>query len=195
MLFASGRSFLTSVRPSSRNTAGFLAVLQPSKKKENKMEKCQCVIALAKGEISLNKARVKQRTISFSKHAPSFCWKPNLPWNGWLLQTFIIYWFFHFYYQRHGREQIHQRNAVNVLPFSLTSDLQLCRVETLQRLEGDCQVGPRFPVLVLFTNRNVFHPPSSFHLHLFTHLVLLSYPLAPLPLERISIYEAPDARQ
>lgn len=71
----------------------------------------------------------------------------------------------------------------------------LCRVETLQRLEGDCQVGPRFPVLVLFTNRNVFHPPSSLHLHIFTHPALLRYPLAPHPLERISIYEPTDARQ
>lgn len=35
-------------------------------------------------------------------------------------------------------------------------------VETLYRLRGDCQVSPRFPVLALFTNHNVFT-----HLHLF----------------------------
>lgn len=98
-----------------------------------------------------------------------------------------------FHHQPHG--QINQRNADNALPFSLTSDLLLCRVETLQRREGDCQVGPRFPVLVLFTNRNVFHPPPSLHLHLFTHPALLRYPLAPLPLECILIYEPAAARQ
>lgn len=44
------------------------------------------------------------------------------------------------------------------------------------RLWGDCQVGPRFPVLALFTNRNVFRPLASLHLHLFIQAVAQRHP-------------------
>lgn len=56
-------------------------------------------------------------------------------------------------------------------------------MNTLYRLQGGCQVGPRFPVLALFTNRNVFHLPPPLHLHLFIHPVVQRHPLTPLPLK------------
>lgn len=40
-------------------------------------------------------------------------------------------------------------------------------------------MGPRFPVLALFTNRNVFHPPSSPLPHLVADTAANRYPLTP----------------
>lgn len=60
---------------------------------------------------------------------------------------------------------------------------------------GDCQVGPRFPVLALFTDHNVFHPPPSLHLHLFIHPAVLTYPLTPLPLTCFLMYELSNTCQ
>lgn len=65
--------------------------------------------------------------------------------------------------------------------FSAAANVIFYSVETLYKLWGDCQVGPRFPVLALFTNHNVFHPPQSPHLHLFIQPVVQRRPLAPLP--------------
>lgn len=55
---ASRSSCVGSVRPSSRNPVGFLAVLQPNRELTNTRKKkaSLCVIALAKGETSLNRA-------------------------------------------------------------------------------------------------------------------------------------------
>lgn len=46
------------------------------------------------------------------------------------------------------------------------------------KLRGDCQVGPRFPVLALFINHNVFHPPPS---HLVAQVAAGRYPSTPHP--------------
>lgn len=185
-----GSGCVGSVRPSSRNPVGFLAVLQPNpefKKERKEKKKARVSSHLLKVKHHSTGPKYKRRLSAFPSTRHSSV--ENKP----ALKHFSFAGIPVFHRQPHG--QINQRNADNALPFSLTSDLLLCRVETLQRREGDCQVGPRFPVLVLFTNRNVFHPPPSLHLHLFTHPALLRYPLAPLPLECILIYEPAAARQ
>lgn len=75
-----------------------------------------------------------------------------------------------------------QQIAVSV--FSAAANHIFFCAATVYRLWGGCQVGPRFPVLALFTNHNVFHLPSSLHPHLIAQTVVEQsdiYPLTPLP--------------
>lgn len=81
----------------------------------------------------------------------------------------------------HAKEQ---QIAFSVFFFSSLLQLTLfstARKHLYRLCEVDCQVNPRFPVLALFTNHNVFHPPPSLHLHLFIQPMVQRHPLTPLP--------------